>query len=385
MDTPSLTVSRRREKELARATIYTVDPSGELTAMRPSEPRSEDFMQQLVARHPDLISDGDGELLLIRRELPVADSEDGGGRWSLDHLFVTKSGVPVLVELKRAVDTRLRREVVGQMLDYAANSTAFWQAGRIAKSFAAAMEKEGRDPELELASFLEAGTDPEKFWEQVDANFSAGRIKMVFVADTIPRELARIVEFLNEQMRADVRAIELSWFESESGVTALTPRVIGESERAQASKSSRSDLPGIGKDEWIETHLRSFGEDVIQAAHRFDEMVTAAGGHAEVTKAQGSIIAVFDLPSGPMYPMTFTRYGKGSVQLCLSYLASRKAFAEEEVRRLLLERLTAIVGPLTTATLNGFPKFAAAKLNDPQVAEQVAELLKEISGRARES
>jgi hypothetical protein len=371
MDTPSLTVSRRREKELARATIYTVDPSGELTAMRPSEPRSEDFMQQLVARHPDLISDGDGELLLIRRELPVADSEDGGGRWSLDHLFVTKSGVPVLVELKRAVDTRLRREVVGQMLDYAANSTAFWQAGRIAKSFAAAMEKEGRDPELELASFLEAGTDPEKFWEQVDANFSAGRIKMVFVADTIPRELARIVEFLNEQMRADVRAIELSWFESESGVTALTPRVIGES--------------GIGKDEWIETHLRSFGEDVIQAAHRFDEMVTAAGGHAEVTKAQGSIIAVFDLPSGPMYPMTFTRYGKGSVQLCLSYLASRKAFAEEEVRRLLLERLTAIVGPLTTATLNGFPKFAAAKLNDPQVAEQVAELLKEISGRARES
>lgn len=367
---------------MARATIYTVDPSGELTAMRPSEPRSEDSMQQLVARHPDLISDGDGELLLIRRELPVADSEEGGGRWSLDHLFVTKSGVPVLVELKRAVDTRLRREVVGQMLDYAANSTAFWQAGRIAESFAAAMGKEGRDPEVELASFLEAGADPEKFWEQVDANFSAGRIKMVFVADTIPRELARIVEFLNEQMRADVRAIELSWFESEGGVTALTPRVIGETERAQVSKSSRSDLPPLTKDEWIETYLSPFGEVVTEAAFRFIEQVAAAGGHAEVTKAQGSIIAVFDLPDGAMYPMTFSRYGKGSVQLCLSYLANRKAFADEEVRRALLERLTEIVGPLSTGTLNGFPGFAGAKLQDPTVSDEIGRLLEDIRSMA---
>ena len=47
------------------------------------------------------------------------------GRWSLDHLFVTRDGVPVLVELKRAMNSRLRREVVGQILDYAANATAY--------------------------------------------------------------------------------------------------------------------------------------------------------------------------------------------------------------------------------------------------------------------
>lgn len=200
---------------MSRTVIYTVDPAGTLTAMRPSEPRSEDFMQKLVAAHPELIADQDGALLLIRREQPIADREDGSGRWSLDHLFVTRSGVPVLVELKRAVDTRLRREVIGQMLDYAANGTAYWQGGRIAESFAAAMIEQGRDADAELATFLAGTTEPQDFWQQVDANFSAGRIKMVFVADTIPRELARIVEFLNEQMKADVRAVELSWFESE--------------------------------------------------------------------------------------------------------------------------------------------------------------------------
>jgi len=66
--------------------------------------------------------------------------------------------------------------------------------------------------------------EPAAFWEQVDANFKAGRIKLVFVADEIPRDLARIVEFLKEQMRADVRAVELRWFTGEGGVTTHEPK-----------------------------------------------------------------------------------------------------------------------------------------------------------------
>jgi hypothetical protein len=153
----------------------------------------------------------------------------------------------VLVELKRATDIRLRREVVGQMLDYAANGTAFWRAGTVAQSFNATANASGRDPDLILAEFLGDSMTAEAFWEQVDANFGAGRIKLVFVADTIPPELARIVEFLNEQMRADVRAVELSWFEG-SGVTALAPRVIGETQRAQSAKAAGAALPAISRE-----------------------------------------------------------------------------------------------------------------------------------------
>lgn len=148
---------------MPRSIIYTVDAAGTLTAMRPSEPKSEDFIQKLVAAHPELIADQDGALLLIRREQPIADREDGSGRWSLDHLFVTRSGVPVLVELKRAVDTRLRRESIGQMLDYAANGTAYWQGGRIAESFAAAMIEQARDADAEPGSALAGTTEPEDF------------------------------------------------------------------------------------------------------------------------------------------------------------------------------------------------------------------------------
>jgi len=368
------------ENSLSRSIIYTVDAVGTLTAMRPSEPRSEDFMQKLVAVHPELIADQDGALLLIRREQPIADREDGGGRWSLDHLFVTRSGVPVLVELKRAVDTRLRREVVGQMLDYAANGTAYWQDGRIAESFTATMIEQGRDPDAELAAFIGDASDPEQFWEQVDANFAAGRIKMVFVADTIPRELARIVEFLNEQMKADVRAVELSWFESDSGVTALTPRVIGETERAQSEKAARSALPPISREMWVEERLGPCGTDVVAAADRFIALVDDAGGHAEVTRAQGSLLAVLDLPDGKgvLFPLRLSPERKGMVQLCLNYLVSRPAFAHIAVRQRVYDELVEIVGPLSTTTLTGFPGFDARKLNDAAVQSALTAYLRKL-------
>lgn len=363
---------------MSRSIIYTVDGAGTLTAMRPSEPRSEDFMQKLVAAYPELIADQDGALLLIRREQPIADREDGGGRWSLDHLFVTRSGIPVLVELKRAVDTRLRREVVGQMLDYAANGTAYWQGGRIAESFIATMTELGKDADSELASFIGSAGDPQQFWEQVDANFAAGRIKMVFVADTISRELARIVEFLNEQMKADVRAVELSWFESDGGVTALTPRIIGETERAQTEKAARSALPPMSRDAWIMEHLAKFGTDTVAAAETYVRLVEQAGGHAEVTRAQGSIITMFDLTDDPLFPMGLNKSGRGMVQLSLSYLMSRPAFAAEEVRQALYDQLAEVVGPLSTSKLSGFPAFPVLKLNEPVVQDGVVELLKRI-------
>jgi hypothetical protein len=352
---------------MTRSTIYTVDATGTLTAMRPAEPRSEDFMQNLVASHPELIADQDGALLLIRREQPIADREDGNGRWSLDHLFVTRNGVPVLVELKRAVDTRLRREVIGQMLDYAANGTAYWQGGRIAESFAASMTKQGLDADAVLAAFLGTTAEPQRFWEQVDANFAAGRIKMVFVADTIPREVARIVEFLNEQMKADIRAVELSWFESDGGVTALTPRVIGETERAQTEKVGRRELSPIGRDTWIKERMGPCGLDVIEAAENFITLVEDMGGEAEVTSSQASIMSIFDTPGGVLYPLRLSPERKGSIQLCLGYLVSRPSFSKAEDRQRAYDELVKIVGQLSSSNLTGFPGFDARKLNDSTI------------------
>jgi hypothetical protein len=63
-----------------------------------------------------------------------------GNRWSVDHLFLDQDAVPTIVEVKRSTDTRIRREVVGQMLDYAANAVVYWPVEAIRAEFEANQE-----------------------------------------------------------------------------------------------------------------------------------------------------------------------------------------------------------------------------------------------------
>ena len=125
--------------------------SGEkLVEMREQAYDSEDLLQELLAKYPDLLA-GDQlagsprRWLLVKREAGVPDREAGGSRFSLDHLFIDQEAVPTLVEVKRSDDTRIRREVVGQMLDYAANGVVYWPAERLRSDFKARCAKEGKD------------------------------------------------------------------------------------------------------------------------------------------------------------------------------------------------------------------------------------------------
>jgi len=124
------------------AGIYLVRDNGDLVAMSEGPYDSEEVLQDLLARYPDLLA-GDQAAgrqqrwLLVCRESPVPGELDGSARWSVDHLFLDADGVPTLVEVKRSSDTRIRREVVGQMLDYAANAVAFWPVEKIRAEFEA--------------------------------------------------------------------------------------------------------------------------------------------------------------------------------------------------------------------------------------------------------
>jgi hypothetical protein len=159
----------------------------------------------------------------------VPDADNGGGRWALDHLFLDQDGIPTFVEVKRSTDSRLRREVVGQMLDYAASAVVYWSMEQIRSNFEEAHRRQGQEPETVLLDFL-AGTpfeDPEAYWAAVKTNLHTRRIRLVFVADVIPVELRRIVEFLNQQMSlVEVLAVEVRQFAGQ-GVTALVPTVYG--------------------------------------------------------------------------------------------------------------------------------------------------------------
>jgi hypothetical protein len=60
---------------------------------------------------------------------------------------VDEAGVPTLVEVKRSSDTRARREVVAQILDYAANSAASWNGEMLRTWFEQSCEQLSVDPQ----------------------------------------------------------------------------------------------------------------------------------------------------------------------------------------------------------------------------------------------
>lgn len=122
---------------------------------------SEEQLQEHLARHPDLLGGAQMDeaaprrWLLIDRELGVPAEMGGSAHFAIDHLFVDQDGVPTLVEVKRSTDTRLRREVVGQMLDYAANGLRFWPIEELRATFERRCTAGGLPPESALADFAE--------------------------------------------------------------------------------------------------------------------------------------------------------------------------------------------------------------------------------------
>jgi hypothetical protein len=96
--------------------IFLIGEKGSLHPMEEKPYDTEDILQGLLERYPDLLvgdqvdPDAPRRWLLVKREMEVPDAEDSSGRWSLDHLFLDQDGVLTLVEVKRATDSRCRRE-----------------------------------------------------------------------------------------------------------------------------------------------------------------------------------------------------------------------------------------------------------------------------------
>ena len=80
------------------------------------------------------------------------------------HPFLDQETALTLVEVKRASDTRIRREVVGQMLDYAANAVVYWPGDLIRAQFEGRCLAEGRGPDQVLPNFLGGEARAEAFW-----------------------------------------------------------------------------------------------------------------------------------------------------------------------------------------------------------------------------
>ena len=228
--------------------IYLVTDEGKLQRIEHQLYASEELLQKLISTHPEILAgdqidpENPPRWLLLQEEAAIPDAADTTGRWWIDHLLIDQFGIPTVVEVKRSTDTRIRREVVGQMLDYIANAQAYWTTGRMRQMLAGSTGSlEGAD--ARVAEHLALADEPEivaqqvdRFWQQVETNLREGNVRLLFVADELPRELRRLIEFLNEQFsRIEVLGVELRQYVGQ-GLKALVPRVVGQTVAVQERK-----------------------------------------------------------------------------------------------------------------------------------------------------
>ena len=284
--------------------IYNLVGNGESATLSEFQEEpfdEEDALQELIAGNPELLAGeqmnpGDPpRWILITREAGIPDQPDGSARWSLDHALIDQHAVPTLVETKRGNNTEIRRTIVGQMLDYAANASKHWNVDQLREKF-----DEQEDTDLKLSKLLdEEEPNHDEFWNRVDTNLRAKNLRLLFVADRIPDELATVVEFLNEQMpRIEVLAVEIKQFRGDSG-RILVPRVIGRpTAPTQRRSASRRRLTS---ESFLESFPSSFGREAAQ--HCFRSPTSLEHGSITEIRRLRSACTVISGPTGNPSPL----------------------------------------------------------------------------------
>jgi len=242
---------------------------GESGELKPLESRSfsrESELDELLASCPGLLAEALSteerplRFLLVGAQAGIDDEEGRAGRWSADLLFLDSEGVLNVVEDKLSRNPDIRRKVLGQAIEYAANIANTLTVERIRQHLSNQVD----DPDGKIAGLIDPDEDGEgtDFWQRIKINLERGALRLIFVADKIPRELRLAIEFLNsvtdplEVAGIEVRQLGTGRARSDSDVVVASP--VGVTERKR-ERSERSRGPGGRQPISVEEFLRGLG------------------------------------------------------------------------------------------------------------------------------
>lgn len=247
--------------------IYMIKENGEFVEMEEKGHAREFDFQKLIEKYPDLIPGDQINGANPRKWLHIGSEVNfpivGSGNIALDHLFLDQDGIPTLVEIKRAEDPRIKREVTSQIIEYGANLI-------LSMDMPILKEKVENNKDADINTILNEDDDIDEFWQKVDKNFKSENIRLLVVADEIPQRLQNSLEFLNRNMEnVEILAVEVKQYAKE-GETTLVPRVIGQSIEAQTKKARSYVKPKLTKDIFFES-LDEIGNKFYQEFFEFSE------------------------------------------------------------------------------------------------------------------
>lgn len=241
-------------------TVYTVGESGKVRALDEVKSTNEEKdLQKLLSDNPELLvgdqidPDAPRRWLQIKSEMPVSDPTTGTDRWSIDLLFVDQDAVLTMVECKRCDDTRSRREVIAQVLEYAANAHIGWSPDLLRRHAAKTAVDAGSTLEKAIARLApseEVGATD--LFEAALTNLRNRVCRIVLFLDRAPTELKSLVEFLNAECATiEILLVEARFYgDPSSQGRFVAPALWGFTEQIRLQKERMTEAVSGRQKRW---------------------------------------------------------------------------------------------------------------------------------------
>lgn len=208
----------------------------------------EAWIQTLIFEHPQTlplqeIDPSFGPLVPICMEL------DTVGAGYADALFLNPLGMPTLIECKLWRNPEARREVVGQILDYA-RALRKWGFSDLQREAARARRQMGFDLVAHMRDHGVADLDEAAFVDNVGRNLRLGRILLLIVGDGIREGVEAIADYLQDTtMQFTLGLVEAKVFELDDGRRIVQPRVLAKTMIVNRVVVETRSLDTVAQDE----------------------------------------------------------------------------------------------------------------------------------------
>lgn len=199
---------------------------------------SEAWLQEVLRKHPDILPVEEFgpvfyPLISIGREVPTAAG-------NIDNLFISHSGYLVVVETKLWRNPEAKREVVTQLIDYAASLAhiSYDELDELVRQYLRRYEQS----DLSLEQWVEAQLEPvdRGFQRRVARNLKLGRFLLLIVTDHARPSVLDMLKRVNAypSLSMDIGVVEMRPFRrlgAGSNGVLLIPYIAGRTEIIERS------------------------------------------------------------------------------------------------------------------------------------------------------
>ncbi len=182
-------------------------------------------IQELVHSYPAALPIAEIDPMFVGA-ISVCREMQFGRAGRVDNFLITPSGLPVLVECKLWRNPEARREVIGQILDYA-KVLSRWSFSDLQREVG---RRTGMGPDalLNLVREVAPGVNEIQFIDAVTANLRRGRFLLLILGDGVREDVEAIASYL--QIHAGLHftfgLVEFPIYRLPNGERLVAPRVV---------------------------------------------------------------------------------------------------------------------------------------------------------------